>query len=148
MEKDGMIQEAPLVSAPGENLEGFNQAFHQLYRMRQPGWTIEYDRDSDTMYFRAPNHGPAITYFHPGCPEIEFRLDAGSGELVGVDLTNFRSSLVAKDTAWRDLLWAYQTWKAVAAVPGLRRLMRAVSRGMQSIASDELEESSRLCLAP
>ena len=68
METDAMIQEAPLVAAPGENLDGFSQAYHQLYRLRQPGWKVQYDRDPDTMNNLAPHHGPTLATFHPGSP--------------------------------------------------------------------------------
>lgn len=136
---------APLVTAPGENLEGAHRALRQLYRVRQPGWTIEFDPSTDTLYLRAGKHGPAITYFLPEHPQIEFRLDATSAELVGVDFTDFRAVLMKNDRTYRDLLWSLRVAKTFGRVPGLRRVMGLVTRALPSRAGDELErEAARL----
>jgi hypothetical protein len=141
-----MIQEASMVAAPAANLDGVVRAIYQLNRVRQPGWTVDYDRRTDTMSLRAPGAGPAISYFLPEGPEIVFRLDAVSGQLTGIDLERIHSVLARTDPEFATIVRNYRIATALGRLPGLRRLMRSVQRGVQSSAWDEVEQQAqRLC---
>jgi hypothetical protein len=138
-----MIQEPQLVTTPGDNLEGVLSAGRQLNRLREPGWTIEYDGRTDTMFLRAPHHGPAISYSLPERPEILFRLDVATGELTGVDLEDFRRVLAKEIPAFSVAWRAHFVAHALERVPGLRRLMRVLSRGVEALTEDEIVATTR-----
>jgi len=138
-----MIDQAELVTAPGDNLAGVTAALDQLDRIREPGWTIDYDRRTDTMFLRAPQYDRVVSYFLPTRPEIVFELDAASGQLVGVDLEDYWSRLAREDRDLRALLVGFELTRALGRVPGLRHMMAFIRRGVQSIASDQVERQAQ-----
>jgi hypothetical protein len=138
-----MIDQASLVTAPGDNLEGVRSAFEQIELIREPGWTIDYDRRTDTMFLRAPQYDRVVSYFLPSKPEIIFELDATSGQLVGVDIEDIWSRLAREDSDLRAALIGFAITTALGQVPGFRHMMALLRRGVQSVASDNVERQAK-----
>lgn len=135
--------EAPLVMAPANNFEGIRCAFEQIELLKaERGWKIDFDRQADTLYFRGPNQGPAISYFVPGQPEVIMRLDAASGRLTGVDLERFRAVLAKSDEGFDRLYRLYVVTRLLRRVPFLASLLNAVLRGLQALAGDTVESAA------
>jgi|SRR5215471_13454197 len=111
------------VKAPESNEEGVRLARAQTYKLNRPGWEVTGDRRSDTIHIRAANAGPAVSYWVPEQPHILYRLDAATGELTGIDITELHD-LLRRDAAWRraatSMIWA----GFVDSIPGLRWLLR------------------------
>lgn len=137
-------EEPMLVMAPATNEEGIQRALQQINRLK-PNWTVEYDRRQDTLYVRAPEHGPAIAYWWPPQPEILFRLDALTGELTGIDLTHYRRILAPNDPVFRSYLAWYRAGRVVRRIPVLRRVKSL--RNLKRRRSAQLVEQfkGRLC---
>jgi hypothetical protein len=136
------VEEATLVMAPNSNDEGVRCAVDQLHLMKtERGWKLEYTRRDDTLRFRAPNHGPAISYFMPGAPEVVFRLDAASGRLIGVDLERFRSVLVKGDKRWAAVFRQMQIARLIGRLPFVAGILETLLRGLQAVASDKVEST-------
>ena len=138
-----MIDQAPLVTAPGDNLEGVRSALEQLDRIREPGWTFDYDRRTDTMFLRAPHYERAVSYFLPTKPEVVFELDAASGQLVGVDIEDFWSRQAREDADLKAVMVGFVITAALGKVPGLRHMMALLRRGAQSVATDQVERQAK-----
>ena len=132
-------EQVELPAAPAENLAGVAEARHQMWKINQPGWTLKYDRERDTLYLRAPERRPAITYFDPEAPEMEFRLDIASGDLVGVDLVNCQAVIAKKIPVFRRILRVIIWTQRLGKIPGLHAALRVVARGLRGRVSDELQ---------
>jgi len=138
--------EATLVLAPSSNFEGVRSAIEQLGLLKaEAGWTLDFDAGNDTLRFRGPRSGPAISYFMPGQPEIIFRLDAASGRLTGVDLEQFIAVLSKTDDRWGLLYRQYLLRRLLSRVrrlPFLLNLLATFDRGLQVIAGDTIESTA------
>ena len=81
-----------MVTVPQSNAEGVASAVEQFAHLKDfSNWRWDYDPATDTIYIRIGENRPAISYFLPSEPELLFRLDMSSGQLVGIDLTAFRT---------------------------------------------------------
>ncbi len=142
MGNEAVSEGNPAVTAPATNEEGIRHAFSQLYRLRKPGWSVRYDKRADVLYVRGPNQGPAISYYIEPQPEILFRLDAFTGELTGMDFTEYRAVLTRADPTWGQLLRQIQVAEVLSRIPGFRRLGQRKER----TATEHVEEKAQtLC---
>jgi hypothetical protein len=133
-----MASQPRMLMAPRTNIEGALRGREQLRRLRDPDWSVEYDRERDTLYLRARDDGPAVSYFEPACPEVMYRLDLYSGELNGIDLERFRSVLVKTSPAMARLFREYRRLRLLASIPGLRWLQDVLNRDVPALAGDQL----------
>jgi hypothetical protein len=109
----------PIV-VPANNAEGIRQAFKQLDHIDVLGWSLSYAWRVDAMYLRARRSGPAVSYFLPKQPHVLMRLDAYTGELVGVDLLNYRRILARWDPRLRSILAGYLAVRLIEKLPLLK----------------------------
>ena len=130
----------PIV-APATNEAGIRSAFQQINHTKRPGWNLKYDRRTDTLYLRAPNHGPCISYWLPNRPEIMLRLNVHTGDLEGIDFTDYRAVLEKTDPVWRRLR------RGVHIATWMERLglMRGAARKEQAATERIREQTQRFC---
>jgi len=133
-------------TAPLTNDEGVQMARRQLDRMSGTDWDIDYDKAADTLFLRKRGAGAAISYISPVAREIAFRLDVQTGELTGVDLTEFGTKLAPETPAFQELLNDLRVAKWFARLPWLRKLGRNAVRGVEWRAREEIQ--GQLCLVP
>jgi hypothetical protein len=138
-----VTHEPMMVLAPATNEEGIERALRQVPRLNMGGWTVEYDRRRDTMYWRAPNHGAAIGYWLPSQPEILFYLDATTAQLTGIDLTHYRKTLIHVSPAFKMGLRLVRSIALAKRIPVLGgRLLRPRRK------AEVLREELRIHLSP
>jgi len=130
MEAPVTTQQLELDAAPLTNEQGVAEGRAQLKAIFRPDWEATYDWDADAVYMRRRGAGPAISYISEAAPEIVFRLDAKSGELIGVDLTDFARTLAAEHVEVREIVDEMRRARWAARMPGLRRLARNALRGL------------------
>jgi hypothetical protein len=132
----------PIV-VPASNEEGVERALAQIGRLVAPSrWVLRYEWHTDTLSVRASGHGPAVSYFLPDRPEVLLRLDAYSGDLTGIDLTDYRRVLVKTDPGLRHLLARYLAVRLLAIIPPLH----PVASRQASLAAERVSAATvRFC---
>ncbi|HEY1714079.1 MAG TPA: hypothetical protein VGG07_14325 [Solirubrobacteraceae bacterium] len=121
-----------------ENSSMAARAAEQSWRVTQPDWTVEYDREDDAIRIRAPGRRPAVTYFLPTLPDVELLFERETGELVGLDIVNCKR--VAKDhpeVRWMRRMLLTAQW--TRRFPVLRRAAAIVRKGVRADARDEIQ---------
>jgi len=143
-----MTEQLEIGPAPAlSNDEGARMAVAQVHAMMTGEWFVYYNRRQDTLYLRKEGHGPAVSHYLPGRPEVFMRLDS-SNALVGIDLTDFRRVLVKAYPQFRYMLRAWRLQQLMEHVPGLRSVAEMLARGLRSRARDDIETvSTQLCAA-
>jgi hypothetical protein len=132
-----------------QNAQGFSRGSAQMPSAFSRGeWDYQYDADADVLEGRRSGHGPADTFFCPAFPEFAVRLDRKTGELTGVDLYDFRATVVVRDPtlgrSWAELEAAKRTLADHRKRPAW---FRRPQIGRRVEPSELGERISNLCLA-
>ena len=146
MEAPVTTQQLELDAAPLTNEQGVAEGRAQLKSIFRPEWEARYDWDADVVYMRRRGAGAAISYISEAAPEIVFRLDVQSGELTGVDLTDFAKKLAVEHREVRDIVGEMRRARWAAKLPGLRRLARNALRGLDVRTREVVQ--GQLCAQP
>lgn len=121
-----MTDQIERVAVPTRNEAGLLRALEQLEggALGKGRWVPSYDAASDTFSMRRPNGATergAVAYFLPSRPEVLLRIDRESGDLTGIDLTDFRQYLVGVDPSFAQ---AWRSWQLFHLAEHFPKFMR------------------------
>lgn len=131
---------------PLSNAQGVAQAIAQIDGLKASPWDVVYDRHVDTLFLRRAGAGPAVSYFHEEDPDLVFRLDPVTSELIGVDVTDLARSFVKRHPEFKVVLRHWRLSRLMARIPGLRSFADVVRRGVGDVSEQQVGlTTSRLC---
>jgi len=134
------MSQVEMRTSPMDNGSGVERAMAQLDRFGRAGGRIWYDSKEDTLFLRATDARQAVSYFLPYQPEVVFRLDPKTGDLTGLDLTDYRRVLVKEHPEFGEVLSGLRIARVAALfrrLPGAAFLRRSLEMGAsQDVAAD------------
>jgi hypothetical protein len=103
-----MSEQTTINTAPSDNEQGFRLGVRQLNERvathSMTDVTLDYDALSDTWSMRFGQPRASVSYFAPKDPRFIFRLDPVTGELTGIDLIRFKSSVIKTHPQFKQFL--------------------------------------------